>query len=94
VRLSFIPGDLYLSEDGNVFTVTFRGEAVLQTKSKKAALSRYNSLRSQLESLYPLQDITPEEKEERWRIERSDSLVGHNSVRPPRRKVNPSRTFG
>ena len=96
MRLSFIPGDLYLSENASgSFVVTFRGEVVLETKAKKAAVTKFNTIRKELEAEFPTPELTPEQKAELRRQAALDSMVSHNSLRPePKRKPGRSRTFG
>ena len=96
MRLSFIPGDLYLVDDAEgTFTVTFRGEVILKTTARKAAVAKYESIRKDLESQFPQPELTPEEKADLFRKDVLDSMVGQNSLRPePKKKPGKSRTFG
>jgi len=97
VNLSFIPGDLHLakSADGD-FVVTMRGEEILSTKSQKSALTKFNSLRSELEKELPRHVPTAEEKAELLQREINNSLLGHNSLggRKKRTTAGGTRTFG
>ena len=96
MRLSFIPGDLYLADDSDgSFTVSFRGKVVLETKARKAAVARYNAIRKELEAEFPTPRLTPEQKEELRRKAALDSMLSHNSLRTElKKKPGKSRTFG
>ena len=97
MNLSFLPGDLYLSkaEDG-MFIVKLAGQVVLSTKSQRQALSKFNSLRAELETRFPASEPTAEEKAELLREEINNSLVGHNSLGGRKKKgtAGGTRTFG
>jgi hypothetical protein len=97
MNLSFLPGDLHLtnSEEG-AFIVTIAGEQILATKSKWAAIAKFNALRREMEERFPAREPTPEEKAELMRREIGESLVGHNSLGGRKKKMTAggTRTFG
>lgn len=95
MRLSFLPGDLHLiSQADRAYEVSFRGEVVLRTSSKKKALERYHEIRRQLETAFPPKEVPAEEKARRFERDILDNMVGRNSLRPPRKKPGRTRTFG
>ena len=97
MNLSFLPGDLRLSKnpDGH-FIVTMSGEEILDTKSQRSALAKFNALRSELEKKFPSREPTAEEKADLLHREIGDSLLGHNSLGGRKKKTTASgtRTFG
>jgi len=97
MNLSFLPGDLHLSKNAQgLFVVTMCGKEVLSTKSQRAALSKFNTLRAELEKQSPMREPTPEEKAELLQREINDSLLGHNSLGGRKKKTTAggTRTFG
>ncbi len=97
MKLSFLPGDLHLSENPQgLFVVTMCGREVLSTKSQRAALARFNTIRGELEKNFPMREPTAEEKLELLQSEISNSLVGHNSLGGRKKKTTAggTRTFG
>lgn len=97
MNLSFIPGDLHLyqGKDG-VFVVRIADQEILSTKSRRTALAKFNSLRSELERRFPTREPTAAEKAELLQREINQSLVGHNSLGGRKRKstAGSTRTFG
>lgn len=97
MNLSFLPADLHLenNEDGT-FILTMAGEQILATKSKRAALAKFNALRRELEERFPAREATAEEKAELLKREIGESLVGHNSLGGRKKKTTAggTRTFG
>lgn len=97
MNLSFLPADLHLrkSESG-FYVVTMSGRDILSTKSQRVALSKFNSLRTELEERFPAHQLTSEEKAELLKREIKDSLVGHNSLGGRKKKTTAggTRTFG
>ncbi len=97
MNLSFLPGDLYLSKtrDG-VFVVRMAGQEILSTRSQRAALAKFNSLRKELENKFPTREPTPEEKAGLLQQEINNSLLGHNSFGGRKKKTTAggTRTFG
>ena len=97
MNLSFLPGELDLKQTKeDFFVVTLQGQQILTTKSRRAAVAKFNALREELEKKFPLREPTPEEKAELLRREISNSLVGHNSLGGRKRKTSAggTRTFG
>lgn len=97
MNLSFLPADLHLrkSESG-FYVITMSGRDILSTKSQRIALSKFNSLRTELEDRFPAHELTSEEKAELLKREIKDSLVGHNSLGGRKKKTTAggTRTFG
>ena len=97
MNLSFLPADLHLrkSESG-FYVVSMAGQDIISTKSQRVALSKFNSLRTELEQRFPAHQMTAEEKAELLRREIKDSLVGHNSLGGRKKKTTAggTRTFG
>ena len=97
MNMSFLPGELHLykSESGQ-FIVKMAGREILSTKSQRAALAKFNALRTELEIRFPAREPTPEEKAELLQKEISSSLVGHNSLggRKKKNTAGGTRTFG
>jgi hypothetical protein len=95
MTLSFIPGDLHLSQgvDGS-YVLTHKGEEIYRTASTKSALRRFNQMRTHLAAQFPKAKMSPEEGAAALKREIADKLVGHNSLRPRRKKIASTRTFG
>ena len=97
MKLSFFPGQLFLdtAEDG-ALRVTLNGEEVLRTRSKRAAVAEFNTLREELERRFPPHELTQEEKAEAFKRAVADSLVRHNSLGGRKKKstAGSTRTFG
>ena len=97
MNLSFLPGDLHLSKSSNgQFVLTLAGQEILNTKSQRSALSKFNALRSELEQKFPTRQPTAQEKAELLQREINDSLLGHNSLGGRKKKTTAggTRTFG
>jgi len=97
MNMSFLPGELHLykSENGQ-FIVKMAGKEILLTKSQRAALAKFNALRTELEARFPAREPTAQEKAELLQKEVSNSLVGHNSLGGRKKKstAGGTRTFG
>lgn len=97
MNLSFLPGDLHLyrNQDG-LFVVKLAGQEILSTRSRRSAVSRFNSLRAELEARFPVSEPTAEEKASLLQREINDSLLGHNSLGGRKKKstAGSTRTFG
>jgi hypothetical protein len=97
MNLSFLPGELHLykSENGQ-FIVKMAGKEILSTKSQRAALAKFNALRTELEARFPAPEPTAQEKAELLQKEVGNSLVGHNSLGGRKKKTTAggTRTFG
>lgn len=97
MRLSFLPGELYLNKDaGRFFVVTLKGEEILRTRSQRSAVIKFNEIRKELESRFPPHQLTPEEMAENRRRAIGDFLVQHNSLGGRKKKTTAgsTRTFG
>ncbi len=97
MKLSFFPGQLFLdSADDGTLRVTLNGEEVLCTRSKRAAVARFNALREEMERRFPPHELTQEEKAEAFKRAVADSLVRHNSLGGRKKKTTAgsTRTFG
>jgi hypothetical protein len=97
VNLLFLPADLRLSKSvAGYFVVTVGDQEILRTKSQRAALTKFNSLRTELEKKFPSHELTAEEKAELLQREINDSLLGHNSLGGRKKKTTAggTRTFG
>jgi hypothetical protein len=97
MKLSFLPGDLHLSKNAaGFFIVTMCGQELLSTKSQRSALTRFNTIRADLESKFPMREPTQEEKLQLLRGEINNSLLGHNSLGGRKKKTTAggTRTFG
>lgn len=97
MKLSFVPGELYLEkiQDGS-YQLTMQGEEILRTTSEKKAIAQYNKLRREMEAQFPARELTPEEKSKLLQKFISDVKVGidHNSRREEKRgKPRSTRTF-
>jgi hypothetical protein len=92
LNLSFLPGDLHLSKsEQGFFVLRLAGREIL-TKSQRAASARYNSLRRELEKLFPTPEPTAAEKNENLEREVSDSRLEHHLPKRSTR-VSPSALF-
>ena len=79
MNLSFLPGDLHLSQNTEgTFVLKLAGEEILNTKSERTALAKFNSLRAELEQKFPMREPTPEEKAALLQRELKDYLLTHN----------------
>ena len=97
MKASFIPGDLHLTESPDGFhVVTMQGTEILRTRSPKAAAAKFSDLRRQMETKYPVAELTPEEKAEMRQRAMRDSMIGHNSLggRKKKNTAGGTRTFG
>ena len=97
MNLSFLPGDLHLSQnESGVFVVKMAGREILATKSRRAAMSKFNALRAELETRFPSREPTAAEKADLLQREIKDSLLGHNSLGGRKKKTTAgsTRTFG
>lgn len=97
MKLSFIPGDLHLARDSNGdYVVRIAGRELLRTQSQKAALSKFNAARADMESKYPAHKLSAEELAEAYNRMLGDYLVGHNSLGGRKKKTTAgsTRTFG
>ena len=97
MKLSFLPGELYLSKepDGS-YVVTVQGEEVLRTTVERKALAKFNTLRREMETQFPAHELTPEQKRTLLQKWIGDTLVSHNGNRHRKQKIKSgsTRTFG
>ena len=85
MNLSFLPGDLYLTQNADgFFVLTLAGQEILSTKSERYALAKFRSLRTELEQKFPAQEPTAEGKTELLRNEVADSILRQGM--PPEEK--------
>lgn len=97
MKLSFSPGNLQLESDQTgVFHLMLHGEEVFHSRSQRAAVAKFNTLRQELEQRFPAHEQTREQKAEAFRTMLKDSLVQHNSVGGRKKKTSAggTRTFG
>lgn len=97
MNLSFLPGDLHLYQNQDkIFVVKLAGQEILLTKSRRSAVTKFNSLRAELEKRFPAREPTAEEKAALLQREINNSLVGHNSLGGRKKKstAGGTRTFG
>ena len=97
MNLSFLPGDLHLSKNpAGYFVVTMCGREILSTKSQRAAIAKFNLLRTELQEKFPSREPSVEAKMQLLRLEINNSLVGHNSLGGRKKKTTAggTRTFG
>ena len=93
MRASFIPGDLHLTQTEDGFhSVVLQGREILRTRSQKAAATKFNVLRCEMESRYPVTEMTPEEKADLFKKATVDAMIGHNSLGGRKKKTTASRT--
>jgi len=97
MKLAFIPGELFLNriEDGS-YVVMLQGREIFRTRSQRSAITKFNEVRTELETNYPAQELTPEGKAEILKQDIGDALVGHNSLGGRKKKTTAgsTRTFG
>ena len=97
MKLSFLPGELHLSKNTKgLFVVTMCGRELVSTRSQRAALARFNAVRAELESKFPMREPSQEEKLQLLQSEINNSLIGHNSLGGRKKKTTAggTRTFG
>lgn len=96
MNLAFLPGDLHLTEERGEFLIQVRGNEILRTRSRRAALSKFNDLRRSMEQQFPTREVTAEEKRELLKGILNDALLADVGRRPPKRRstAGSTRTFG
>lgn len=75
MRLSFLPADLNLFNDGGRFVITIRGSEVYASTKEKNALRAFNKLRSEFEMQFPAHKLSKEQKEEALKRLAGDSIL-------------------
>jgi len=79
MNLSFLPGDLHLSKNAEgFFVLKMAGQEILNTKSERSALTKFHSIRAELEQKFPMREPTEGEKAELLQREIRASLVQHS----------------
>lgn len=96
MKMSFLPGELQLSEERGVFIVSVKSQEVLRTRSQKAAVAKFNAIRGSMENQFPHRETTQEEKQALLRNILNDAAVDETLRRPPKKRstARSSRTFG
>jgi|SRR5579859_2107522 len=97
MKLSFLPGKLNLQTlEGGAFRVTVDSHEVLVTRSQKVAVNKFNELRQDMESQFPVREMSDAEKAQTFRRIMDDALVQHNSLGGRKKKTTAgsTRTFG
>lgn len=97
MKMAFLPGELFLTQlDNNTYTVTLQGQEVLRSRSKRAAVAKFNELRLRLEQQFPAKNLTDADRRDLLQREIGDILVAHNSLggRKTSKSASKTRTFG
>ena len=97
MKLSFFPGKLFLDRSNDGFLrISLDGQEVFQTRSERAAVSKFNALRQEMERRFPPHEVSDDQKAEIFRQMVKDSLVQHNSLGGRKKKTTAggTRTFG
>ena len=96
MKLSFLPGELELSDEQGEFVVQVQRKEILRTRSKQTALSKFNALRRSMERQFPAREVTPEEKKELLNSIFNEALLADVGRRPPKKRgtARGTRTFG
>jgi hypothetical protein len=96
MKLSFLPGELDLSDEQGEFVVRVQGKEILRTRSKQTALSKFNALRRSMEQQFPAREVTPEEKKELLKSIFNEAMLADVARRPPKKRSSArgTRTFG
>lgn len=96
MRLSFVPGQLFLEQlENGTYQLRQGGTVMGQFKSQRQAVSAFNQIRRKLELEFPAKELSPEEKKRLMIEELARSSLPHNSLRNAApRKSTGTRTFG
>ena len=79
MNMSFLPGDLHLSQSANgQFVLRMAGREILSTKSQRTAVAKFNALRSELETKFPARQPSSEEKAKLLEREIKHSLLAQS----------------
>src|SRR4051812_22549564 len=98
MNLSFIPGQLRLEKAASgEYLVTIANEEIFRSRQERKAISRYNTIRHEMESQFPAHELTPEEKAKA--LQRLIGEIKYTEVRnsmkvPKKDKIAKTRTFG
>jgi hypothetical protein len=98
MKLSFVPGELYLNkESSGSYVVAMKGEEILRTSSEKKALAKFNVMRRELEAEFPARQLSPEEKRaalDKYLLDYKAAQVRASTKPAKKEKVRGTRTFG
>lgn len=98
MKLSFLPGNLHLTkEQDGTYLVTMQGQELLRTRTEKKALTKFNTLRRELEAQFPVREWTAEEKRatlEKYLMDYKAVQVRASTKPPKKEKIRGTRTFG
>jgi hypothetical protein len=97
MNMSFLPGDLHLSQSPNgQFVLRMAGREILSTKSQRTAVAKFNALRSELETKFPARQPSSEEKAKLLQREISNSLLARKKGAKAKKKTTAggTRSFG
>ena len=87
MKLGFIPGKLFLEAAGAEHVVTQDGKEVFRSRSLKKAVTRYGTLRAELETQHPPTQADAEEGGGRLWKHIGEALVDDNHYRPQQEKT-------
>jgi hypothetical protein len=74
-----------------------QGQELLRTRTEKKALAKFNMLRRELETQFPVREWTAEEKRatlERYLMDYTAVQVRASTKPPKKEKIRGTRTFG
>jgi hypothetical protein len=97
MKLSFMPAKLFLdSADDGTFQITVNGHEVFRSRSQRAAVAKFNSMRAEMEKQFPAGEMSEADRAEAFKRMLGDYLVGHNSLGGRKKKTTAggTRTFG
>ena len=86
MHLSFLPGGLLLTENGNEYVITIEDEEVFRSGAEKAALRKFHAIRRDMEEKYPATLLTKEQKQEALK-----RLIGDQVLRQVRNSTRKSK---
>jgi hypothetical protein len=92
----FIPGKLELAAAEGTFVVSVEGREIFRTRSRTAAVEKFNGIRRDMEQRFPFSGPTPEEMKAMLGRMLNDVAADETLRRPPRKRstARSSRTFG
>jgi hypothetical protein len=98
MKLSFLPGKLDLSKEQNGdYLVTVAGQELLRTRTEKKAVAKFNALRKELETQFPIRKLGPDEKRavlEKYLMDYTAVQVRASTKPPKKERIKGTRTFG